>query len=263
MKRGFTLIEMLLATLLFGIVMTLSFLTFWAVSRGWQTSTDYLDKIQHTDYAINQLISALRSSYYPRVEDENYGFYDPYDREGRDADDSDIIEWTKKGSSLIGSGTALADSVHRVRVMVLEEGATEDGDDEKFPKFKFREPIRKTGLYARAFVDPALAAGEEDETNESAHDYYTQPTLIADGIVGFRCRTIKEAPAPESDQAGQKGSYVKDKLEDTYEDKKFPYKVELTLFMEVEDDRFASQSEKRTVIRTVRIPIHEQSKEPK
>ena len=263
MRRGFTMIEMLLATLLFGIVMTLSYLTFWAISRGWQTSTDYLDKIQHTDYAINQLISALRSSYYPRTADENYGFYDPYERDGRDADDSDIIEWTKMGNSLVGSGSALADSAHRIRVMVLEEGDTEDGDDEKFPRFRFREPIRKTGLYARVFVDPALAAGEEDETDKSAHDYYTQPTLIADGIVGFRCRTVKEPPSATGDTGGKKGSYEKDKLEDKYEDKKFPYKVELTLFMEVENGLFLSQSEKRTIIRTIRIPIYEQSQDPK
>ena len=278
MRRGFTMIEMLLATMLVGVLTTLSVLTFQAVTHGWQASTDYLDKMQRTDYALNQLIIALRSAYWPEEggsgksseatrgggtddgQDRNqYGFYDPYDREGERPGDSDIIEWTKKGSALIGSENAMADSVHRVRVMILEEGDTEDGDDDKFEKFKFRESIKKTGLYARAFVDPALASSTTDK--DDAHDYYPQPTLVADGVVGFRCRTIKEPPSKTNEKSGKKGSYDKDSdaVQDKYEDKGFPYAVELTLFVEKRDDEFFSQKEKSTVVRVVKIPIYEHS----
>ena len=278
MRRGFTMIEMLLATMLVGVLTTLSVLTFQAVTHGWQASTDYLDKMQRTDYALNQLIIALRSAYWPEEggsgksseatrgggtddgQDRNqYGFYDPYDREGERPGDSDIIEWTKKGSALIGSENAMADSVHRVRVMILEEGDTEDGDDDKFEKFKFRESIKKTGLYARAFVDPALASSTTDK--DDAHDYYPQPTLVADGVVGFRCRTIKEPPSKTNEKSGKKGSYDKDSdaVQDKYEDKGVPYAVELTLFVEKRDDEFFSQKEKSTVVRVVKIPIYEHS----
>ena len=273
------MIEMLLATMLVGVLTTLSVLTFQAVTHGWQASTDYLDKMQRTDYALNQLIIALRSAYWPEAGDggsgkssettkgggrgdgkdrNQYGFYDPYDREGERPSDSDIIEWTKKGSALIGSENAMADAPHRVRVMILEEGDTEDGDDDKFEEFKFREPIKKTGLYARAFVDPALASsGEEKETRE----YYAQPTLVADGVVGFRCRTIKEPPSKTNDKSRKKGGYDKDSdaVQDKYEDKGFPYAVELTLFMEKRDDDFFSQKEKATIVRVVKIPICEHS----
>lgn len=279
MKRAFTLIEMLLATMLVGVLTTLSILTFQAVTHGWQASTDYLDKMQRTDYAFNQLIIALRSAYWPedgagstgssaettkgggsKGEKRNqYGFYDPYDREGERPTDSDIIEWTKKGSALIGSENAMADSVHRVRVMILEEGDTEDGDDDKFEKFKFREAVKKTGLYARAFVDPALASTAEDK--ESAREYYPQPTLVADGVVGFRCRTIKEPPSKTNQKSRKKGGYDKDSddVKDTYEDQGFPYAVELTLFMEKRDDEFFSQKEKATIVRIIKIPIYEHS----
>ena len=260
MRHGFTLIEMLLATMLVGVLTTLSVLTFMAVTHSWQTSTDFLDKMQRTDYALNQLSVALQCSYYPDVADEEYGFYDPYDRDGERPTDSDIIEWTKKGSALIGSQNANADTAHKVRVMVLEEGDTEDGDREKFPRFRFREPIQKTGLYARAFVDPALASKSEDDGKD---EFYPQPTLIADGVIGFRCRTIKERPTDANGMVGQKGSYVKDKLEDTYEDKKFPYKVELTLTIEKRDDDFLSRKERQTVVRVIRIPIYGQSQDPK
>ena len=275
LRSGFTMIEMLLATMLVGVLTTLSVLTFVSVTHGWQASTDYLDKIERTDYALNQLIISLRSAYWPEKSSSNsktdgkgsdvaksrntYGFYDPYDREGDRPSDSDIIEWTKKGSALIGSKNAMADSVHRVRVMILEEGDTEDGDDDKFERFKFREAVKKTGLYARAFVDPALAS----DTNEKddAHDYYPQPTLIADGVVGFRCRTIKEPPSKANDKGGKKGSYDKDSdaVQDKYEDEGFPYAVELTMYIEKRDDELFSQREKQTVVRVVKIPIYEHS----
>ena len=281
MRRGFTMIEMLLATMLVGVLTTLSILTFQAVTHGWQASTDYLDKLQRTDYAFNQLIIALRSAYWPESggtdsgkstettrgggqeggEDRNqYGFYDPYDREGNRPDDSDIVEWTKKGSALIGSENAMADSVHRVRVMILEEGDTEDGDDDRFEKFRFREAVKKTGLYARAFVDPALASTGE-EKREGARDYYPQPTLVADGVVGFRCRTIKEPPSKTDGKSGRNGGYEKDSdaIGDTFEDAGFPYAVELTLFIEKRDDEFFSQKERQTIVRVVKIPVYEHS----
>lgn len=280
MRRAFTMIEMLLATMLVGLLTTLSVLTFQAVTHGWQASTDYLDKMQRTDYALNQLIIALRSAYWPEGgesasskssettkgggtgdgKDRNqYGFYDPYDREGERPSDSDIVEWTKKGSALIGSENAIADAPHRVRVMILEEGDTEDGDDDKFERFRFREPVKKTGLYARAFVDPSIASDTTEK--DDAHDLYPQPTLVADGVVGFRCRTIKEPPSKTNDKSGKKGSYDKDSdaVQDTFEDKGFPYAVELTLFMEQRDDEFFSQKEKTTIVRVVKIPVYEHS----
>ena len=279
MRRAFTLIELLLATMLVGVLTTLSILTFQAVTHGWQASTDYLDKMQRTDYALNQLIIALRSAYWPESGDtgsskaekttkgggnkgeerNQYGFYDPYDREGERPSDSDIIEWTKKGSALIGSENVMADSVHRVRVMILEEGDTEDGDDDKFERFKFREAVKKTGLYARAFVDPGLASSGEEK--DDAREYYPQPTLVADGVVGFRCRTIKEPPSKTNDKSRKKGGYDKDSdaVQDKYEDSGFPYAVELTLFMEKRDDEFLSQKEKSTVVRVIKIPVYEHS----
>ena len=281
MKRGFTMIEMLLAIFLVGVLTTLAFLTFQSVAKGWQASTDYLDKMQRTDYAFNQLIVALRSAYWPESGDagtgsgksarttkgagnkgeerNQYGFYDPYDREGERPSDSDIVEWTKKGSALIGSENVMADTVHRVRVMILEEGDTEDGDDDKFVKFKFREAVKKTGLYARAFVDPALASDTSEE--DDARELYPQPTLVADGVVGFRCRTIKEPPSKTNGKSGKKGSYDKesDAIQDTFEDAGFPYAVELTLFIEKREEGFFSQKEKSTIVRVVKIPVYEHS----
>ena len=80
-------------------------------------------------------------------------------------------------------------------------------------------------------------------------------------MVGFRCRTIKEPPSKTNDKSGRKGGYEKasDAIADTFEDKGFPYAVELTLFIEKSDDEFFSQKEKQTIVRIIRIPVHEHS----
>ncbi|MBO6066655.1 MAG: prepilin-type N-terminal cleavage/methylation domain-containing protein, partial [Kiritimatiellae bacterium] len=140
MRRGFTMVELLLATLLLGVLTALSMLTFNAVSNGWQISADYMDKLERTDFALNQLVSGLRSMYYPHDGNQSYdyGFVLDDRGDGDDPDRSDVIEWSKIGSALVGNKSAVADTVHRVQVMVLEEGNRD-----------YREAIEVTGLYAR------------------------------------------------------------------------------------------------------------------
>ena len=124
MRRAFTLVEILLAVVLLGVVTAVTMMTFNAVTHGWQSSTDYLDKMQRTDYALNQVVSGLRSMYYPHdgSQNEKYGFVLIDKGDGEDPRRSDVIEWSKLGSAIVGTKSDKADSVHRVQVMVLEEG---------------------------------------------------------------------------------------------------------------------------------------------
>ena len=252
MRRGFTMIEMLLATVLVGVLTTFSVLTFRSVSHGWQVSTDYLDKMQRTDYALNQVISGLRSMYYPHdgSQNEKYGFVLVNKGEGEDPRRSDVIEWSKLGSAIVGTKNDKADSVHRVQVMVLEEG---DND--------YAEPIQKTGLYARIMRDSALGEDkDEDDTDLTfGNDELYQPILVADGVTGFNCRVLKKAEDAEA--AGAKDNENdKKKFEDEFaESNSVPYKVELTFQIEKPDENFRSQTQRAPLVRIVRIPIHEQS----
>ena len=92
-RRAFTMIELLLAVMLVGVLTTICVFTFNSVSRGWQISTDYMDKMQRTDFALNQVISGLRSMYYPhdRSQDDRYGFTLTNNGDGDDPDSSDVI----------------------------------------------------------------------------------------------------------------------------------------------------------------------------
>jgi len=246
------MIEMLLATMLVGVLTALCVMTFQSVSRAWQVSTDYMDKLQRTDYALNQVISGLRSMYYPHDGQQNdkYGFVLSDNGDGDNPRTSDTIEWSKTGPAIVGTKNAIADTVHRVQVMVLEEG---DND--------YAQPIQKTGLYARLCGDVALIPKDDgDETDYSFGnmDMY-QPVLIADGIVGFNCRVLKKQEDAEN-AASNKGENDKDKFEDEFaESNSVPYKVELTFQVEQPDREFRSQTERAPIVRIVRIPIHEQS----
>ena len=189
MRRAFTMVELLLATFLVGVVTALSALTFNAVTRGWQVSADYMDKMQRTDYALNQVISGLRSMYYPHdgKVDGRYGFELANNGDGENPRNSDVITWSKTGPAIVGTKNAIADSVHRVQVMVLEEGNSD-----------YKEEIQKTGLYARLCGDSALIPKNDDDTADDtdysfANSDLYQPILIADGVVGFNCRVVKTA----------------------------------------------------------------------
>ena len=252
MRRGFTMIEMLLATVLVGVLTTFSVLTFRSVSHGWQVSADYLDKMQRTDYALNQVVSGLRSMYYPHDGSQNskYGFMLTNNGDGEDPRRSDVIEWSKLGSAIVGTKDNKADSVHRVQVMVLEEG---DND--------YAEPIQKTGLYARVMRDSALGVDkDEDDTDLTfGNAELYQPILIADGVTGFNCRVLKKAEDAEASGARDNENDRK-KFEDEFaESNSVPYKVELTFQIEKPDDSFRSQTKRAPLVRIVRIPIHEQS----
>lgn len=252
--RGFTLIELLLAMSLLGVVMLISMLTFNTVSRGWQESTDYIDKTQRTDYALNQVVSGLRSMYYPHdgKTDERYGFVLVNKGDGEEPDESDVIEWSKTGSAIVGNRNAIADTVHRVQVMVLEEGNND-----------YREEIQKTGLYARLCGDQALRPkDDEDDRPDKGYgfdnDELYQPILISDGVIGFNCRVLAKE---EDRKEGIRHQSENDRksFEDEYaESNSVPFKVELTFYV-ADSEGNGRRENVAPMVKIVRIPIHEQS----
>lgn len=245
-SAAFTLVELLLAVLIVGVITSFSVLTFNAISGAWQSTTDYMDKMQRTDYALNQLVSGLRSMYYPhdgKGQTYDHGFVLTDNGDGQDARRSDVIEWSKKGSAIIGNRSAAADTVHRVQVMVLEEGDHE-----------WDEEIEVTGLYARCCPDKTLRPTDDDIDYTFANEEMYQPVLIADGIVGFNCRVMKD-----SDQIDADAGHAK--FEDEWDaSNAVPYKVELTFYVKDPEEK-SYRSDTAPVMRIVKIPIYEQAQD--
>ena len=249
MRRAFTMVEMLLATVLVGVLTALSVLTFNSVSNGWHISADYMDKMQRTDFALNQLVAGLRSMYYPHDGSQtyDYGFVLADNGDGEKPGDSDVIEWSKTGAAIVGTKNAVADTVHRVQVMILEEG---DSD--------YKEPIEVTGLYARQCPDVKLRSAEhasnQDIDYSFANDELYQPVLIADGIVGFDCKVLKSNGQVESETDGSK-------FEDVFDaSNSVPYKVQLTFRMADPEGR-SYRTNTAPLMRIVTIPIYEQAQD--
>lgn len=248
-RTAFTLVELTLAVVLLGVMTTISILTFRAVTNGWRVSREYMDRLERTDYALDQLVSALKCAYYPHSgsQDGEYGFMLIDNGDGDSPRKSDTIEWSKKGTALIGSDSS-GDAVHRVQLMVLEKGSDDWG-----------VKIERTGLYARVkphakvMIEGGSTKDEKDFSFESDERYF--PMLVAGDVDGFSCRVLKEPP---SDDNG--GKQDKSDWEDEFaESNAVPYKVQLTFFIEKEDPEYRSRKIRIPILRTVRMPLYEQS----
>lgn len=250
MRRGFTMLELLMAVMLLGMMSVVSIVTYRAVTNGWRVSREYMDTLQRTDYALDQLVSGLKCAYYPHFGEQSYdyGFVLTDNGDGDSPRESDVIEWTKKGPALVGD-SASGDATHRIQVRVLEEGDSSWG-----------ERIEKTGLYAR--VKPMAKVIVESTSIRSAdefsfaNDELYRPVLIAKDVDGFNCRVQEKEP--EDSEKGKKED--KETFEDEFSaSNAVPYKVQLTFFVQKEDPEYASRRQRVPLMRIVRMPVHEQS----
>lgn len=239
----------MLAVSLLGVMTVVTILTFRAVTNGWRISREYVDRLERTDYAIDQLVSGLKCAYYTHSGEQSYdyGFQLTDNGDGEDPRDSDVIEWTKKGSALIG-GSSTGDAVHRIQVMVLEAGDRTWGEE-----------IEKTGLYARvkpmSKVIPEKSGRDEDEFS-FANDELYRPILIAKDVEGFNCRVLPKEPDPNSKERKLDKSDWEDEFDAS---NSLPYKVQLTLMVLKEDPEYRSRKQRVPILKVIRMPVHEQS----
>ena len=120
---GFTLLEVLLAVSIFAIVSGVTYFTFSAATTAWRRGVDMTDKIHHADFAVDQIVMALRSMYYPATGgDAVYGFW--HGDEGSGPDSADMMSWVKLGSSLVKRSEA--GGQHRVKITMEPD---DDGKD--------------------------------------------------------------------------------------------------------------------------------------
>lgn len=250
-RSAFTLVEMLVAMLISAVIVIMAVMTFNGVSTSWTEATEYMDRFQRSDYALNQVVSGLKSMYYPHngEQDEKYGFVLTDNGDGSDPDNSDVIEWAKTGSAIVGGQDASAATVHRVQLMVLEEGNRQ-----------YRDQIEITGLYARLCNDPALRPDKSKDTSETDYSFANskmyQPVLIVDGIVGMNCR-VMESPEDGRTEAKNDRTLFKDEWSKS---NSVPYKVELTFWVR-DPEAKSYRTNTAPMMRIVRIPIYEQSQD--
>jgi prepilin-type N-terminal cleavage/methylation domain-containing protein len=227
-RHGFTLIEVILATVILSIMTLVSFMGFNAVIRSWRAGQEMSNTLGQADYVIEQIVAGLRSSYYPDLGKQDYKYGFQLSDEGEEVSARDSISWVKMGPALVGEECGFSESPHRVSISVFE--GEREGKTEK-------------GLALRAWrIDLQL---EDFKPEEEVKEFILAPRVIA-----FNCRVL------------DKTQPKKDDLPNWQDEWKFsnsiPKAVEITLFMEPikEDD------DPLEIKRIVEIPMSDLSLKP-
>ncbi len=192
---AFTLIEVLVSISIFVIVTGLAYMSFSMVSLAWTRGMDMADDLHHGDFVMDQLVTGLRSAYYPNVRgaQPKYGFR--HTDSGADPYSSDVISWVKTGTALIGDQGDLAGTPHRI------EFSVEPGVEEQ------------SSAGVRAWRTYGLP--EDFDPREG------EPLVLSKKVTGFDCRAALEKKQGEIEW-----------LEEWEETNRLPMAVELTLFLE-------------------------------
>ncbi len=223
-RLGFTLVEIMIALSLLGLLTVMLFTSFHSVTRSWEVGREVIDASGHSDYLMEQLTAALRSAYTPGS-GEKYGLI--FTDDGEDERAHDVIEWTKVGPALVGEDAEFAYVPHRIRVLITEP----DGD---FPG----------GFTVRAWrQDLQLEDFDPDED--------TAELCLSPKVIGFNCRMLDpDQERNAEDEINWIDEWTKTNM--------LPTAVELTLWMEPpEEDSDPIESR-----RIVEIPMGVLSQNP-
>ncbi|MFO7871051.1 MAG: prepilin-type N-terminal cleavage/methylation domain-containing protein [Kiritimatiellia bacterium] len=193
-QKGFTLLEMLLVTVILGLVFSLTYMAFSTVVTAWDRGMELTEHLHHADYVLDQLVMGLRSAYYPDTRGEAAGYGFEIEDGGDGEYSSDTISWVKTGSALVGANSPFAESPHRVQFFMTEN---EEGEP--------AAAVRQWRLY-----------GQPEDFDPGELD----PVFLSTRITGFNCRVAYRIVADEVEW-----------LDEWQYTNKLPTAVELTLYM--------------------------------
>lgn len=154
-RRGFTLLEVMIAVVILAIAMTVAGQLFFAVTKAWTRARVVMDQTHHGDFVLGQLTAALRSMAFSENKPEVYGFRMEKNPLG---EGEHTISWVTDNAAFMPPGDPASHGRHRIAV-----GAGEDEDGAE-------------GLLVTVW--PYLANEEEVEKKS---------WLISDQIKGVRC----------------------------------------------------------------------------
>lgn len=227
MRRGFTMVEMLLSIMILAIMTIVSTMVFHTVVRNWTLATEMADNMQRVDYITAQVAYALRSAYFPTSGQTSNadGFMLLDENERNEPELSDVITWTKLGHSIVGRNSRFAHSPHRVTLFVRSE---KDADEE-----------HPAGLIAQVIGEDKFRPEDFDEDDETNWDWF----LLGSQVQGFNCRVLDKDEPFKSGMAN---------WQDTWDTSNcIPRRVQLTFWMKPIDD----DKDPYPIVRVLEIPL--------
>jgi prepilin-type N-terminal cleavage/methylation domain-containing protein len=227
-RRGFTLVEIVVSITILAVMMLISFFSFEAIVSSWRAGQEMSNTLGQADYVIEQVVSGLRSSYYPSIGKQDYKYGFQLTDNGEDASAKDSISWVKMGSALVGEECGFSEEAHRVSLSVFE--GERDGKTEK-------------GLAVRAWR--IYLQLEDFKPEETVKEF-----ILAPRVIGFNCRVL------------DKTQPKKDDIPNWQDEWKFsnsiPKAVEITRYMEP----IKRDDDPLEIKRIVEIPMSDVSLKP-
>ena len=227
-RSGFTLVEIVVAISILSVMMLISFFSFDSIVQSWRAGQEMSNTMGQADYVIDQVVSGLRSAYYPDLGKQDYKYGFTLIDNGEDATARDSISWVKMGPALVGEECGFAESPHRISLSVF------DGE---------RNGAEEKGLALRAWrIDLQL---EDFKPEEEVADF-----ILAPRVIGMNCRVL------------DKTQPKKNELPNWQDEWKFsnsiPKAVELTLYMEPLNE----DEDPLEIKRIIEMPMSELSMNP-
>jgi prepilin-type N-terminal cleavage/methylation domain-containing protein len=227
-RRGFTLVEIVVSISILAVMMLISFFSFDAIVQSWRAGQEMSTTMGQADYVIDQVVSGLRSAYYPDLGKQDYKYGFSLISNGDDATARDSISWVKMGSALVGEECGFSESPHRVSLSVF------DGE---------RNGIAEKGLALRAWrIDLQL---EDFKPDEEVADF-----ILAPRVIGMNCRVLDKTKPKVDDLPNWQDEW---KFSNS-----IPKAVELTLYMEP----LKENEEPLEIKRIIEMPMSELSLNP-
>lgn len=156
-KAGFTLIELLIALAIFSLVAAMAAGAFWSVLKAWNRGGEMLEQLHYGEFAMEQLVTALRGAAWFPSKPEAFGFW-LEDRGGTSKSAANKVSWVTSGTAFLPPDSPWQNGLHRLSVTVDSVGG-------------------ERGLVVRAWSHLS------DKMNEGDVEAW----LVTPGVEGFAC----------------------------------------------------------------------------
>ena len=124
-RRGFTLLEIMVAIVILMVALTVAWQTFASVTRSWTGARKLMDDTHHGDFAMTQLASALRSMAFFNSLPSKYGFRMDDNSFGKYGDHT--ISWVTASSAFVPRGEFAEYGLHRIQIGAGEDDEGNEG----------------------------------------------------------------------------------------------------------------------------------------
>ncbi|HRV30943.1 MAG TPA: prepilin-type N-terminal cleavage/methylation domain-containing protein, partial [Kiritimatiellia bacterium] len=150
-KKGFTLIELLLALVVFSLAVAMAAGAFWSILRTWNRGGELLEQLHYGEFAMEQLVTALRGAAWFPSKPSAFGFWLD-DRGGTSASAANEISWVTSGSAFLPPDSPLQNGLHRISITVEGSGPDRSLVVRAWPHLTESEDVRPSQIESRPVV---------------------------------------------------------------------------------------------------------------